>query len=155
MKKILAISLILILILFTAYIKNSTKRTDEVIFLKKENLRILKKDYENLKLEHEFLSSAEKLFQFHNLYFEEKLKKKKIDDIIKYIKKNRPKTKVIVAITKQGWLNKLGAYILNEPDAHTNFNLSPIDEINILSKHMKIIKKKNIFFLTDIYMFEF
>ena len=82
-------------------------------------------------------------------------KKKKIDDIIKYIKKNRPKTKVIVAITKQGWLNKLGAYILNEPDIHTNFNLSPIDEINILSKHMKIIKKKNIFFLTDIYMFEF
>ena len=81
MKKISAISLILILILFTAYIKNSTKRTDEVIFLKKENLRILKKDYENLKLEHEFLSSAEKLFQFHNLYFEEKLKKKKIDDI--------------------------------------------------------------------------
>lgn len=83
------------------------------------------------------------------------LKKKKIEDIIKYIKKNRPKTKVIVAITKQGWLNKLGAYILNEPDAHTNFNLSPIEELNILSKHMKIIKKKNIFFLTDIYMFEF
>ena len=83
------------------------------------------------------------------------LKKKQIENIIKYIKKNHPKTKVIVAITKQGWLNKLGAYILNEPDAHTNFNLSPIEEINILRKYMKVIKKKNIFFLTDIYMFQF
>tara|TARA_Y100000591_G_C21582704_1_gene569125 strand:- start:386 stop:691 length:306 start_codon:yes stop_codon:yes gene_type:complete len=81
MKKISAILLIFILILFTAYIKNSTKGTDEVIFSKKENLRILKKDYENIKLEHEYLSSAEKLLQFQNLYFEEKLKKIKIDNI--------------------------------------------------------------------------
>tara|TARA_B100001057_G_scaffold439146_1_gene472117 strand:+ start:219 stop:518 length:300 start_codon:yes stop_codon:yes gene_type:complete len=81
MKKISVISLILILILFTAYIKNTTKRMDEVIFSKKENIRILKKDYENIKLEYEYLSSAEKLIEYHNLYFEEKLQKKKINNI--------------------------------------------------------------------------
>ena len=83
------------------------------------------------------------------------LKEKKIENIIKYIKNNHPKAKVIVAITKQGWLNKIGAFILNEPNAHTNFNLTPEEEINILCKYMKIIKKKNIFCLTDIYLLEF
>ena len=83
------------------------------------------------------------------------LKKKKFENIIKYIKKYRPKSKVIVAITKQGWLNKLGAFILNEPEAHTNFNLTANEEIDLLCKHMKIIKKVNIFFLTDVYLLEF
>ena len=43
---------------------------------------------------------------------------------------NRLKSKVIVAITRQGWLNKLGAFILNEPEAHTNFNLTPKQSVN-------------------------
>ena len=54
--------------------------------------------------------------------------KKEVEDIIKFLKKY-PDTLVIVAITRQGWLNKFGAYILNEPDAHTNANLKPKDEI--------------------------
>ena len=83
------------------------------------------------------------------------LKRKKIENIIKYLKKNRLKSKVIVAITRQGWLNKLGAFILNEPEAHTNFNLTPKQELKILTTYMRIIKKINIFFLTDIYVLKF
>ena len=45
------------------------------------------------------------------------LKKKEVEDIIKFLKKKYPDTLVIVAITRQGWLNKFGTYILNEPDA--------------------------------------
>ena len=63
MKKFLVILSILSLILFTAIIKNSTKRIDEEIFASKENLRDLEKDFENIKLEHEYLSSAEKLLE--------------------------------------------------------------------------------------------
>ena len=37
MKKFLIISLILFLVLFTAFIKNSTKRIDDEIFVLKEN----------------------------------------------------------------------------------------------------------------------
>ena len=51
--------------------------------------------------------------------------------------------------------NKLGAFILNEPEAHTNFNLTPKQELEILTKYMKIIKKINIFFLTDVYVLNF
>tara|TARA_Y100000741_G_C18117111_1_gene503406 strand:- start:414 stop:719 length:306 start_codon:yes stop_codon:yes gene_type:complete len=74
-------SLISILILFTAFIKNSTKRIDDEIFVTKENIRGLKKDFENVKLEHNFLSSTEKLVDFQNLYFDDELVKKNINEI--------------------------------------------------------------------------
>ena len=80
MKKFFIVSLILFLILSTAIIKNSTKRIDDEIFTTKENLRDLKKDFENLKLEHDYLSSAEKLLEFQRLYFEDELVKKNIQD---------------------------------------------------------------------------
>ena len=73
--------LISILILFTAFIKNSTKRIDDEIFVTKENIRGLKKDFENVKLEHNFLSSTEKLVDFQNLYFDDELIKKNINEI--------------------------------------------------------------------------
>ena len=43
MKKISVISLILFLILLTAFVKNSTKRVDDQIFATKENISDLKK----------------------------------------------------------------------------------------------------------------
>tara|TARA_Y100001958_G_C21240555_1_gene568101 strand:+ start:168 stop:464 length:297 start_codon:yes stop_codon:yes gene_type:complete len=81
MKKLSIIALILILILFTPIIKNSTKRINDMIFSSEENIRYLKKDYENLKLEYDYLSSAEKLLEFQELYFEDKLIQKDINDI--------------------------------------------------------------------------
>ena len=53
MKKISVILLILSLILFTAFIKNSTKRIDDEIFATEENIRSLKKDFETIKLEYD------------------------------------------------------------------------------------------------------
>ena len=81
MKKFSVIFLILFLILFTAYIKNSTKRIEDQIFATKENLRGLKKDFENIKLEHDYLSSAGKLLEFQNLYFDDELIQKDIQNI--------------------------------------------------------------------------
>ena len=81
MKKFLVVFLILVLILVTAYIKNSTKRVDDQIFTTKENIRGLKKDFENIKLEYDYLSSAEKLLEFQDLYFEDELVKKDIHQI--------------------------------------------------------------------------
>ena len=81
MKKLLAIFLILSLILFTALIKNSTKRIDDMIFISEEKNRSLNNDYENIKLEYDYLSSTENLLKFQNLYFEDKLEKKDIKEI--------------------------------------------------------------------------
>ena len=82
MRKILISFLILFLILFTAIIKNSTKNIDENIFALKENLKELKKEFGNIKLEYEYLSSTEKLLEFQNLYFDDELVKKAISEII-------------------------------------------------------------------------
>ena len=81
MKKFSVIFLILFLILLTAFIKNSTKRIDDQIFTTKENIRGLKKDFENIRLENDYLSSAEKLLEFQDLYFDDELVKKNIQNI--------------------------------------------------------------------------
>ena len=81
MKKFSVIFLILSLILFTAIIKNSTKRIDDEIFVIKENIRILEKEFGDLKLEYTYLSSGKKLMAFQAKFFEEKLRAKKKNEI--------------------------------------------------------------------------
>ena len=81
MKKFFAIFLIVFLILFTALIKNSSKRIDDEIFIVKENIRFLKKEIDDLKLEYNYLSSGEKLMILKTRFFEEDLSAKKKNEI--------------------------------------------------------------------------
>ena len=81
MNKSIIILTILFLILFTALVKNSTKRIEDKIFSNEENIRNLKKDFEKIKLEYGYSSSPERLIYFQDLYFDDKLKKKSIDEI--------------------------------------------------------------------------
>ena len=81
MKKILTISLIFSLIVITSFIKNSTKKIDEELFSLKENISELNLKLDNIKLEFDYLSSPEKLISYQNLYFENKLTQKSINEI--------------------------------------------------------------------------
>ena len=81
MSKFFVILLILFLILSTAIVKNSTKRIDDEIFVLRENVRDLKKDFENIKLEHNYLTSAEKLLEYQDHYFYDELIKKDLQNI--------------------------------------------------------------------------
>ena len=81
MIKILTISLIFSLIVITSLVKNSTKKIDEELFSLKENISDLNLELDNVKLEFDYLSSAEKLINYQNLYFENKLTQKSIDEI--------------------------------------------------------------------------
>ena len=81
MKKIITISLIFSLIVITSFIKNSTKKIDEELFSLKENISDLNLKFDNVKLEFDYLSSAEKLINYQNLYFENKLTQKSINEI--------------------------------------------------------------------------
>ena len=81
MKKLLLALTIIILVLTTAIIKNTTKKIEDKIFAYKESVRLLKSDLENIKLEYNYLSSAEKLLEYQSLYFEDQLVQKKIEDI--------------------------------------------------------------------------
>ena len=81
MKKFSLAAVILLLILSTAIIKNTTKQIEDELFTVKENIRVLKSEFENMSLEYDYLSSAEKLLEYQSLYFEDELIQKDIKDI--------------------------------------------------------------------------
>ena len=81
MKKVSLILIIFSLILSTAIIKNSAKKTEDKIFTVRENLRVLNAEFEKIKLEYNYLSSAEKLLEYQSLYFEDELVQKNIENI--------------------------------------------------------------------------
>ena len=81
MKKFALVFVIFFLILSTAIIKNTTKKIEDKIFTVKENIRVLKSDFENVSLEYDYLSSAEKLLEYQSLFFEDELIQKNINNI--------------------------------------------------------------------------
>ena len=81
MKKFGLAAVILFLVLSTAVIKNTTKQIEDELFTAKENIRVLKSEFENISLEYDYLSSAEKLLEYQSLYFEDELIQKDIKDI--------------------------------------------------------------------------
>ena len=81
MKKLSLATLIFFLVLSTAIIKNTSKQIEDEIFTVKENIRVLKSEFENISLEYDYLSSAEKLLEYQSLYFEDELIQKNINDI--------------------------------------------------------------------------
>ena len=81
MRRFVLAFVIFFLVLSTALIKNTTKEIEDEIFTVKENIRVLKSDFENVSLEYDYLSSAEKLLEYQSLYFEDELIQKNIKDI--------------------------------------------------------------------------
>ena len=81
MKNVVLAFVIFFLVLSTAIIKNTTKQIEDEIFTLKENIRVLKSEFENVSLEYDYLSSAEKLLEYQFLYFEDELIQKNINDI--------------------------------------------------------------------------
>ena len=90
MRKFIAFSLILALIICTTLVKNSTKDLDEQIYLIKENIFFLEDRFKDSKLEFDYLSSSEKLLEYQKLYFENSLIKKSLDEL-KILKINKDK----------------------------------------------------------------
>ena len=83
MKKIILVLVIFSLILSTAVIKNSAKKNEDKIFTVKENLRFLNLKFKKIKLEHDYLSSPDKLLEYQVLYFDDELVKKDIQTLKK------------------------------------------------------------------------
>ena len=100
MKKIALLS-VLLLILITSLIKNSTKEIEDKIFSINENIRLLKEMLGDVRLEYNFLSSPEKLTQYQAEYFQNNLKEIDINKIkIISINKNFLKTADLIKKTQ-------------------------------------------------------
>ena len=81
MKKLIVFSLILVLIVSTSLIKNSTKDLDDKIYSTRENLLFLQDRLKDSRLEFDYLSSSEKLLEYQKLYFENSLEQKSIHEL--------------------------------------------------------------------------
>ncbi|MDB9750324.1 cell division protein FtsL [Candidatus Pelagibacter ubique] len=99
--KQLVVAVILVLILITSLIKNSTKEIEDQIFIVKENIRPLKSELEDVLLEFNYLSSPEKLVLYQTQYFEKDLIKIEIMNI-KEIFKNNETLEIKDLISKNG-----------------------------------------------------
>ena len=79
---------ILILILATSLIKNSTKEIEDKIFTVNENIRSLKSELGDMLLEYNYLSTPDKLTQYQSQYFEKVLIKIDIIKVKRLTEKN-------------------------------------------------------------------
>ena len=84
MKKFVLALVIFFLVLSTAIIKNTTKQIEDEIFAVKENIRVLRSEFENVSLEYDYLSSSERLLEYQSQYFEDELIQKNINNIKVY-----------------------------------------------------------------------
>jgi len=79
---------ILILILATSLVKNSTKAIEDQIFLVNGNMRYLKSKLGDVLLEYNYLSTPDKLTQYQSQFFEKDLVRIDITKIKKITERN-------------------------------------------------------------------
>ena len=87
-KKILLFIPIIILIISTAFTKNSTKKLDKQIFETQEDIRALNDIYELVLFDYNYLTSPNKLMEYSQMYFEKELIKIEITDLKSFTFKN-------------------------------------------------------------------
>ena len=73
MKNFIIITFILILIIFTSLVKTSTRDLEAKIFTNEEEIKLLSDKKELILLEHNYLSSPERLYELKNSLFNENL----------------------------------------------------------------------------------
>ena len=80
-KKIILLIPIIILIISTAFTKNSTKKLDKKIFEIQEDIRALNDTFELVLFDYNYLTSPNKLMEYSKKYFDKELKRKEITDL--------------------------------------------------------------------------
>jgi len=129
-------------------------------YLKK---KIIKKISHILVINYDIIPELSEIKTYKNLRFDclvanqvfYLFKENDLNNLIVYLKNKLPNLKLIVVISRQSFLNNIGKFILNEKEAHKGTKLKPSQEFKILTNHCVILKKINIFFLSDIYLFSF
>ena len=81
MTRFIVFIILLLLVISTSIIKNSTKGIDDEIYTVKENLLFLENRLMDTKLEFDYLSSSEKLSKYQKLYFKDSLEKKTLQEL--------------------------------------------------------------------------
>ena len=101
MRKLILLLSIFFLLIFTTIIKNSTKEIEKEIYNTKENLRVLKNNYEMVLMDFNYLTTPEKLMEYQSKYFENELDQVDIKKLKKItLKKNQLEIKEFIDFKK-------------------------------------------------------
>lgn len=78
-----------------------------------------------------------------------------LKSLLSELYKVNPKVELIVGISRQGFLNKMAAFLAGEKDAHADTKLSPEEQLRILKEKTSPIRKKSVFFMCDVFLLKF
>ena len=78
-----------------------------------------------------------------------------IKELFQKIYKKNPKCEFLIGIGKQNFLSKLLKNITFNINAHVGTVSSYNEQLKIINENLKIIKKKNIYFMTDLIFAKF
>lgn len=83
------------------------------------------------------------------------MSEKSLAQTIIKIKQLNNKCKIIIGVGKESMLNRIAAYLTLRFDYLKNTKMNYQKQINYINKNFLVKKKKNIYFLTEIYFCEF
>lgn len=78
-----------------------------------------------------------------------------LEELLQKLGKHNPNLELIVSISKQGLINKLGALLFFEFDAHRDTKLKINKEKEIINKFAEKIISKNVLFLSEVIVYKF
>lgn len=79
----------------------------------------------------------------------------RLEELILELKRKNINLELIVGISHQGVLSNIGKYLLGKPDAHSATKTEPKKEVEILLRHCKVNRKKNVLHLAAVYSLSF
>jgi len=78
-----------------------------------------------------------------------------LESLLHELKQKNPALELVVGISRQGVLNNLGKYLFGRPDAHAATKIGPRIEVDILERHCRLIRRKNVLNLANVYVLAF
>jgi len=81
--------------------------------------------------------------------------KVQLSEFLQELKSLKPNVKLVLGISRQGFLNKLGMYLLGRTNAHAMIRLDLATELDILGEYCEIEKVETLLYLADVYVLRF
>ena len=81
--------------------------------------------------------------------------KQQLEQLLDEFKAYNNDMELVVGISRQSSINKLGAILLGHVDAHGATKLSPREEKKVLLRHLNIVDRKTVWGLADVYRLKF
>lgn len=78
-----------------------------------------------------------------------------LEELLQELVKKCVNLELVIGTSRQGILNNIGKYLLGSPGAHSATKIGPKKELEILERHCKINRKKNVMNLANVYSLSF